>query len=148
MADIGKTLRTIGLFLAGYLGIIIIDSIIPPLITGFETIFPSTEAQGIIWFITIIVWIALGLVLPTIKLIEALTTKEENDSKTINIMIAIIIFITMIFATIKLSGWFTIFANLSTTPIINIIFWIGAILTWLEITIITPAYLIIQSMND
>lgn len=148
MTDYKKIIMGVASFFTGYIAIYVMNTILPTLISVGQNLFNSnTDIEGIIWLGAILAWTLIGVITPSFLIISGL--KEGNpQSKTGEIVMAILIFLFSILFT--RFAWYMIatFTALNTEPIITIIFWIGLILVWTEVTIGVPAYLIIKNVKD
>lgn len=146
MSDITKIGKGIAVFILGYLAIVLVNSMLPTIISAGEEILPDTEISLIAWFMLItIIFIAL-LFIPSYQNYDALTGEDDNIPKLIKIPIAIILFLITIALTIK--GWWFITAlsdQTSTEPIINYVFWIGLLIMWIQYALLIPSFLIIEA---
>lgn len=147
--------KAIGAFLGGIFLTTILGYVLPPIFSVGEVIFPGSDLEAIAWFFMIILFIAITLVLPSVYIHEALMNRGlENNNAAINIFIAVMIILTGLLLTYK--GWFMIEAipgmldGLTDTALksfIEALYWVGAILAWIEIIAIVPIYIIIQSLS-
>lgn len=152
MADIIKIVKGIAYFFIGYFILIVLGYIIPPILTGLESALGNnTEFSSLAWFGVILITIIATIVLPTITITNALK-ENKGTNKIIEIVTGILIFIMGIAITIK--SWYMIdtltgIASNMTTQLgsngaifAQGVFWIGLIIGWTEIVILTPIVLI------
>lgn len=153
MAEWKDIIKGAGLFFGGYFYIIIISYILPPLITAGETIYSGLE--GMLWFFAILLFILITLIMPSIFIYRGVQTAGNREDKMISALIGILMFIFSMALTVK--GWhfITTFAGMTSgigdstlAMFLTGLYWVGLIIAWLEITLITPAYLVIQALNN
>ena len=78
--SIGNVIKSAIFFLIGYIMIIVMNQILPPIFTAMETIFNSPSLKGILWFGTIMIWMLVSIVYPTYLLL----TIELYENRAIN----------------------------------------------------------------
>lgn len=144
MSNLKRIGQGVGTFFMGYFLIVITYSIIPTLITIGESVFPEgTDLSGIIWLLTIIIWILMIAVMPVYLQISGIQEETGRDPKW-EVIAGILIFIISILLTYK--GWYlvTAMASMAEHTLILVLFYTGLILTWFMTTIITPVALIVK----
>lgn len=119
----------------------LMTSILDILNTGTNAIGDTNE--GIIWIGVILFWALLTIVIPAFCIHTGLRT-DKKTPQAAKIVIGSLIFFFSILITYQ--AWFMIQAiadSISNTSV-KTFFWIGFIINWGMLTIITPLYLIID----
>lgn len=145
MVNILKIMGGIGTFITGFLMIIMLEAFMPILIQVGDEIYPAGDIGGLVWFIAIFGYILIGLIIPIALTVSGLREGETEFNPIIGYTIAATIFIISLLLTAKGWFWITIFSNLTSTTFVLAIFWVGLLANWILITLITPAYIILQS---
>lgn len=144
-------------FLTGFLLVILLSYIIPPIFSVGEVILPGTDTEAIGWFFLIILFLGVTLLLPSVFIYEALMGQRswEQENAAINIFIAVMILLTGLLLTYK--GWFmlqaipTSLAGISDVALrqfVTALYWVGTVVAWMEVVIITPIWIIVQSLGS
>lgn len=146
MSDITKIGKGISIFILGYLGIILINSMLPTIIEVGEAFLPDTDISIIGWFMLITMIFILILFIPSYMNYDALTGEDDQIPRFLKIICAVILFLITIALTIK--GWWFVTAlseQTTTEPIINYVFWIGLLIMWIQYALLIPSFLIIEA---
>lgn len=149
MVSVGKIILGGFSFFIGYIVAIVLETLITPLLSAITSIFTSSDLSGISWFITIIMYILLVIIMPLFLIVNGLLTENDNPNKHVNILIAVFIFIFSLLLTMK--GWYAItaLATFATSGgLVNILYWIGLIGTWVTFVIISPVWIIIDATKQ
>jgi hypothetical protein len=148
MVDYKTILKGEMFFFIGFILILIINSLLPPLIEAGESIGTvGSDIEQIIWFGGIILYVLAGVIMPLGYMYKGLTT-DTGGNPFQNITIALVMFLFNLLLTIKAWYMVTALASLSSDGFITAIFWIGFTLTWLVCVIVTPAYVIIKNTQQ
>lgn len=158
MTNYKMIFKAIFVFFGLFFMLVLLNYILPPILTVMESLFSAQDLAETIWVGVIMISVLATLVVPNLLFYQALTEAEEEQSnKFKDITIAILIFIFSLLITYRVWDWFKIFANmLSDTALLQadfaqftlVLYWLGLIIVWVEISIITPAYLIIKNMPN
>lgn len=144
----GNILKGIGIFFASILLIYLSAQLIPSLYEPLhETAgFDDTNMYEGIWTFLIIIWFALGVVVPSAFIITGI--RELSDIQAMmKILAGAVIFILMILLTIRGAYIIEFLGTLQTSDLSIAIYWIGLLIIWIEITLILPGYLIISGLG-
>lgn len=142
---IGNIIKSTIFFIIGYISIIVMNALLPPIFTAVNIIFPNTEIEGIMWFGTIIIWIIMTIIYPT----YLLTQIEVNpEHKALNTTVAIGLSIFSILLLTKIWYWIPILADLTTDGFVKAIFYAGITIQILMTTIIAPIMIILANKAE
>jgi hypothetical protein len=152
MVNITKIVQGVGLFLGFYIAAIILN-LISPLILNTLTVmtanyFDSTGLMQMAWTTIIMIWTIGITIIPSAFIIQGIQETEEGETNAIlNVAFAIGIVIFSLIFTLK--GWFMFeaLAAATTNVLITGLFWIGLALIWIEITIITPIFIVMDALK-
>lgn len=133
------------MFFLMYIMVIIINWILPPIIDGMEAITDVPVFGGLIWFCVAILWLVAMIAVPTMYVYQGLTDYQQNPNKVAEIVAALLIFAFGVLLTVKGWYWIPIFDSLTDELFIRVLFYTGIILTWTELVVFTPVYLIIRA---
>lgn len=151
MADLVKIFKGIGIFFIAYFAVVMLNSIINPyngnntLLDTLNTeLYTNNDLANIIQMGLVIVYALAIVIAPSYYTITGILEKDEHKAGT-KILLAILIFIFSLAITIK--AWYAvpILTDITDSTYITALFWIGLIAIWLQITLITPTYLIIDA---
>jgi len=117
-----------------------------PLIAAGESFYPSTDFQGIIYAGLIILWVIMILILPSYYLISGLREHTEQP-RMAQALMGLLILVFSVLITIKAYWMVIAFAEQLPYTLIYVIFLVSVAIMWLEITILTPAYLILNGLK-
>lgn len=143
---LGNLIKAGIFFLLGYFAIIIMNEIVPPMITALELIYSGTEIEGVIWLGIIILWILFTIVYPTYLITQI---EVDPNTKALNTTIAVLMSILSVIMIAKMWYWIPALAGLSDDAFITALFWIGITLQILMTTTIAPIMIILANrVND
>ena len=126
-------------FFIGYISIIVMNYIIPPVLTAVNLFYSNGELQGIVWFGAVIIWVLLGLVYP----LYIISTMEiDPNQRVLNTMMAVLICIMSLAIIIKFWYWIPALADLTTDGFIKALFWTSVIAQIITTTTIVPILII------
>lgn len=134
-------------FFIGYIFIIVMNYLFPPLIETLQTIYPSAEFEQIGILGLMVVYVILCIITPQYYILTGLREQSTTQQGAITIFLAILIFFFGIILTYKAYYMIPILASLADNGITQAIFWIGTIGVWTEIILITPAYMILEGIR-
>lgn len=143
--DFKAVLQAIGLFLGAYIAIVVLAYILPTLLGALEPLL-DFDISGTILMVVIFIWIIIGIVLPSFRLYTGISENVE-ETKGVNLVVAAALIFFGVLLTINGGFMLTAMGNIVTEPMVRTIFWIGTIMLWAELFIITPLYLIVKSTN-
>lgn len=143
--NIKTILQGIGIWIAAVFASILLNYIIPPIITAGETFYTNTDIQAIAWLFYILVNIIGILVIPNYFIIRGIQDETTQTEKLPSIIIAILLFFFTVLLTYK--GWYmiTALASIITSNFALAAYWIGLIIMWLEFLVIIPVILITKA---
>lgn len=154
MADLKKVISGTAIFLASFFGSIILFNFITYLTPVGDILqadyssVDNTTIGGLAWLAFIIISLLGMIVIPTFLTIEGLRDEDKQQHPYAMMLAGVLIFIFGIMITVK--GWYMLdaLASATTENYILTLYWIGLLLAWAELIIITPAYLIIKGQTE
>lgn len=145
MTDYKMILKGYGTFIGALAMIVVLNYIVPTLVSVGESIFSSnTDISGIIWFGLIVLYVLAGVVMPLVFIYMGITAPEEPGNNIVEIILACLMFLFNLLLTFKGYYIVTSIASMIEDGFVLAIFWVGLIAIWLATTFITPAYVIIK----
>lgn len=146
-------LRSIGYGLVSFFTGVFLMMITLPIINNLTTALNTgTNATGdtieaIIWIGVILVWLLSTIILPT-YFIHVGAREEDKIPGFAKVIIGGLLFFFGILITYQ--SWFMItgISDAMDTTTLKTFFWIGLIINWIMLVIITPTYLIIEGTTN
>ena len=119
------------------IGYPLVDELLTALSTGTYAL--SSTTQGIIWLGLILTWVGSTIIMPVYWITTSLR-EQDNYPSFVKIIIGVLVFFFSILLTTQ--GWFmvTAVADAFTTTTQTVFFWIGFLINWSLITLVTPIY--------
>lgn len=135
-------------FIVGYFLVVILNYIIPYIVDFGEELYPETDFGGVIWMVVIGIWAIMTIFVPGFLILSGITEQDTEDSPMRDIITAVVLFIAGLLITIKANFIFTALASMADNGLIKALFWIGLIVSWGGIVLITPGYLVINAAKN
>lgn len=141
LEDLGKAVI---IFFLGFGLSYMLDSILPSMISGVTEFYSSTALEEVIYFGQIAITILTMIIAPIYYTIQGLTTQTEEEPMKTAIKGAIIFIFGII---IVAKAWFMIEAigAITSTAIILACYWIGIIILFANILVLTPITVMIKA---